>query len=50
MMKKILFLIVVMLCIISILHEEFLDFGLNGFLLSLRRNWMAGLIMAIKND
>jgi hypothetical protein len=49
-MKKILFLIVVMFCIISILHEELLDFGLNGFLLSLRRNWMARLIMAVKND
>ena len=37
-MKKILFLIIVLFCIIGILREEFLDFGPKGFLLSLRSN------------
>lgn len=38
MIKKILFLIIVLFCIISILREELLDFGPKGFLLFLRRN------------
>ena len=38
MTKKILFLIIVLFCIISILREELLDFGPKGFLLFLRRN------------